>query len=153
MKGIIKKIDCAEAPLELLLLADPSKEAIAKYLKKGDCFVAYGGNRIIGVYIMIPRSRGVLEIMNVAVAEDSQNKGVGKSLVLNAIKRARKEGAKKLLVGTGNSSLGQLAFYQKCGFRISKIKKDYFIKNYKKPIYENGIQCKDMIMLELALVV
>lgn len=147
----IKKISSYEVPLKLLLLADPSKDAINKYLKKGICFAAYDKNNIIGVYILVSKNVDVLEIMNISVAKNKQNKGIGKMLVFDAIRRAKKEKARKLLVGTGNSSINQLAFYQKCGFRISKIKKDYFIKKYKNPIYENGIQCIDMIMLELEL--
>lgn len=152
MKDIkIKKIDNNKIPMELLLLADPSEKAINKYLKKGNCFGAYEGNNLIGVYVLISKSSGMLEIMNIAVIKEKQNRGIGKILLADAIKRAKKEGAKKLLVGTGNSSVSQLAFYQKCGFRIVKIKKDYFVKKYKKPIFENGIQCRDMIMLEIIL--
>jgi len=152
MKDIqIKKIDSDKAPLELLLLADPSREAIGRYLKKGNCFAAYRGNDVVGMYVAILRNPSVAEIINIAVAENHQNKGIGKLLVSDAIKRMKKTSVKRLLVGTGNSSISQLAFYQKCGFRIARIKKDYFIKNYKKAIYENGIQCRDMIMLELAI--
>jgi len=152
MKDVkIKKIDYKKVPMELLLLADPSITAINKYLKKGNCFAAYEGADIIGIYVMVSKSKNSFEIMNIAVAENKQNKGIGKLLVSDAIKRAKKEKARKLLVGTGNSSVSQLAFYQKCGFKIAGIKKDYFIKNYKKPIFENGMQCKDMIMLELAI--
>lgn len=151
MKDIqIKKINSKKVPLELLLLADPSKEAIDRYLGKGICFVACDGKNIVGTYILIAK-KDTWEIMNIAVVENCQNKGIGKLLVADAVKRAKKMGVKKLLVGTGNSSVSQIVFYQKRGFRISKIKKDYFIKNYKEPIYENGIQCMDMIVLELAL--
>ncbi|HCP08872.1 MAG TPA: GNAT family N-acetyltransferase [Candidatus Moranbacteria bacterium] len=147
----IKKIDNNNAPYELLLSADPSRENIGRYLKKGNCFAAFGGNNIIGIYILAGKNSNTLEIMNIAVMEDERGKGIGKLLIVDAIKRAKKEGAKKLIVGTGNSSISQLAFYQKCGFRISGIKKDFFIKNYKNLIFEDGIQCKDMIMLEVAL--
>lgn len=51
-------------------------------------------------------------------------------------------------IGTGNSSIDQLAFYQKCGFRIAAIDPDFFIRHYPEPIFENGIQCRDMIRLE-----
>ncbi|MBT8233378.1 MAG: hypothetical protein KJN84_12165 [Bacteroidia bacterium] len=30
---------------------------------------------------------------------------------------------------------------------IQGIEKDYFIDNYKQPIFENGIQCKHLIIL------
>lgn len=152
MKDVeIKKIDYKKIPMELLLLADPSKIAINKYLKKGKCLAAYDDGDLVGVCVVVSKSKNIFEIMNIAVAEGKQNKGIGKLLVLDAIKITKKEGAKKLLVGTGNSSTSQLAFYQKCGFKIAGIKKDYFIKNYKEPIYENGTQCKDMIMLEFII--
>ncbi|MFZ2189039.1 MAG: GNAT family N-acetyltransferase [Candidatus Moraniibacteriota bacterium] len=152
MKNIaIKKIKSSEAPLELLLLADPSFEAVKKYLKKGNCVAALEGGEVVGVYVLISKSVDTLEIINLSVVEEKQNRGIGKLLVADAIKRAKKAGVTKLIVGTGNSSINQLAFYQKCGFRMAKIKKDYFIKKYKSLIYENGIQCRDMIILEIAL--
>ena len=51
-----------------------------------------------------------------------------------------------MTVGTGNSSLRQLSFYQKAGFRISGIIPDYFIGD-DPPVFENGIRCIDMIRL------
>ncbi len=56
-------------------------------------------------------------------------------------------GYKTLEVCTGNSSIGQLALYQKCGFRMSGIERDFFIKHYHEPIFENGIQCRDRVRL------
>ena len=57
MKGIIiKKIKSSEAPFELLLLADPSREAVNKYLKKGSCFAAIERNEIVGVYVLTSKS-------------------------------------------------------------------------------------------------
>lgn len=56
-----------------------------------------------------------------------------------------------LVVGTGNSSFDQLALYQKCGFRMKGIIEDYFIEHYEEPIFENGIQCRDMIRLSLKI--
>jgi hypothetical protein len=29
-------------------------------------------------------------------------------------------------VGTSNASIGNIAFYQKCGFRMERVRKDYF---------------------------
>ena len=40
------------------------------------------------------------------------------------------------------------AFYQKLGFNMTEIRRDYFTQNYPEPIWENGIQCKHMIMFE-----
>ena len=152
MKNIkIRKVEKKEAPMELLLLADPSEQAISEYLEKGDCFIAFEGENVIGTCVLVPNDESVLEIMNIAVAIDKQSMGVGKLLIQNAITHATKKGINKLVVGTGNSSLGQIAFYQKCGFRISGIKKDYFSGRYDQPIIENGIVCRDMIIFEMSL--
>ena len=147
----IRKSNKEKAPIELLLLADPSEKSIKKSLKNGSSFVALNNDEIVGAYILVSQKKGTLEIVNIAVPEGMQNKGIGKLLVADAIKRAKKAGAKKLLVGTGNSSLNQLAFYKKCGFVICGTKKDYFIKKYEKPIFENGVRCRDMIRLEMDL--
>ena len=64
---------------------------------------------------------------------------------------ARKEKAKVLEVGTGNSSISQLALYQKCGFRIVSIDRDFFKKSYREKIVENEIECTDMIRLSMDL--
>lgn len=52
-------------------------------------------------------------------------------------------------IGTGNSSIQELALYQKCGFRLKEIIHDYFVDNYDEPIFENSIQCRDMVLLQL----
>lgn len=136
-----------KVPMELLLLADPSEEMVQRYLKKGVCFVAEVENKIVGVYVLLPIKNESIEIINVAVNEKYQGQGIGKQLVLDAIQKARALGYKNLEVGTGNSSIGQLALYQKCGFRMDRIDKNFFIRNYAEEIYENGIQCRDMIRL------
>ncbi len=136
-----------EPPYELLLMADPSIEMINKYLGKGECFVAEKGGQIIGVYVLLPIDSDKVELINIAVSENYQGRGIGKQLVLDAINTARKKGFKTIEVGTGNSSIGQLALYQKCGFRITGIDFDFFTKDYPEEIYENGIQCRDMIRL------
>ena len=140
-----------EPPYELLLIADPSIEMINKYLGKGECFVAEKGGQIIGVYVLLPIDSDKVELINIAVSENYQGRGIGKQLVLDAINTARKKGFKTIEVGTGNSSIGQLALYQKCGFRITGIDFDFFTKNYPEEIYENGIQCRDMIRLSQEL--
>lgn len=134
-------------PMDLLLLADPSREMVEEYLKRGECYIAERANQVIGVYVLLPTRPQTVELVNVAVAEKLHGKGIGKLLIMNAIKTAKEKGYKTIEVGTGNSSIGQLALYQKCGFRITGIDKDFFIRHYQEKIFENGIQCRDMIRL------
>ncbi|MDW0109430.1 GNAT family N-acetyltransferase [Sporosarcina aquimarina] len=140
-----------QLPMDLLLLADPSVEMIEKYCDAGDCFIAESESKTIGVYVLMQASVNRLELVNVAVAEDFQERGIGKQLVLDAIKVAKYKGFSTLQVATGNSSIGQLALYQKCGFRIVGVDPDYFLIHYSGAIFENGIQCRDRIKLELKL--
>ena len=73
--------------------------------------------------------------------------GLGSRLLEHAIKTSRQSGAKQLIIGTANSGTDQIRLYFRHGFRISEIKKDYFLLNYVDPITENGIPCRDMIVL------
>lgn len=136
-----------EVPMDLLLASDPSRVLVEEYLHRGKCFVAEEDNQIIGVYVLLPTRPKTVELVNIAVLEPLQGRGIGKRLVTNAIQTAASRGYKTLEVGTGNSSIGQLAFYQKCGFRIIGVDRDFFIRHYKEEIFENDIQCKDMIRL------
>lgn len=138
-------------PIELLLLADPSEEIISNYISRGKCFIATKNNETVGVLVVIKTRPETIEIVNIAVKEDFQGKGIGKKLINFAIVYARGQGEKTIEIGTGNSSINQLLLYQKCGFRIVEVDHDFFIRHYKDEIYENGIQCRDMIRLRLVL--
>jgi len=148
-------------PWELLLLADPSRPRVEAYLAGGHCYVAAlaeapsgemcTADAIIGVFVLAATGARVYELMNIAVAESHQGRGWGKQLVHAAIAEARRLGAESLEVGTGNSSLQHLALYQKCGFRIVGVERDFFKEGYGAEIYENGIRCLDMIRLSLSL--
>lgn len=137
---------------ELLLSADPQKSAVEKYLDRSRIFLLKSQDgEVLGQLLLLSLEPKTAEIINLAVLEKEQGKGYGKKLIEFAVEAARKSGLDRLEIGTGNSSLGQLSLYQKCGFEISGIDKGFFVRNYSEPIWENGIQCKDMIRLSLKL--
>jgi len=145
-------------PWHLLLLADPSRQRVEAYLAHGRCYLAFLATELIGEFVLLrtgtaeaPAGRKTWELMNVAVDEGHQGRGWGKRLVQAAIAQARALGATVLEVGTGNSSLSQLALYQKCGFRVVGVERDFFTGHYGEEIVENGIRCLDMIRLSLSL--
>ncbi|WP_080846129.1 GNAT family N-acetyltransferase [Cytobacillus gottheilii] len=139
------------APLDLLLLADPSEEMVLTYLHRGSCFLAEIDDEIMGEYVLLETGPQTAEIVNIAVAAEQQGKGIGKKLVTHAISKAKELGYHHLEIGTGNSSIHQLLLYQKCGFRINRIEHNYFINHYKEEIIENGIRCSDKIVLAMEL--
>ncbi|CDN39690.1 GNAT family N-acetyltransferase [Bacillus thuringiensis] len=144
---IEKSTNISKEEMELLLLADPSSEVVNGYFKQGDCFILKKDTITVGIMILIPTRPETIEIINIAVSEKEQGKGYGKYLLGVAIDYAKKEKYKTIEIGTGNSSLMQLGLYQKCGFRITNVDRDFFLRNYEEEIYENGIQCIDMIRL------
>ena len=148
---IRKKAAYEPPPMDLLLLADPSDQNILTYLHAGEIYVAVNEEEIMGVYVLCEITPTKVEIMNVAVAENHQGKGIGKALIQHAIQTAKNEGMTCIELGTGNSSIQQLALYQKCGFRMSEVIHNHFVEHYEEPIFENGIQCRDMVRLKLDL--
>lgn len=152
MSTVLLKIDDnRERFLDLLLLADPEEEVVLAYLNQGHFFALFENDELYGVMLLIEHAAETLEIKNLAVKEAVQGKGYGKQLVNQAKIFGRQQGYKTLLVGTGNSSLEALAFYQKAGFRFKSVIRDFFILNYKDPIFENGLQCRDMLILDQEL--
>lgn len=134
-------------PMELLLAADPSQKLVESYVKRGHCFVAESNDQWIGVYVLLPTRPQTIEIVNIAVDESHQGQGIGKDLLRHAISTAKTLGYTTIEIGTGNSSIGQLALYQKCGFRIVEVDLNFFLRHYEEEIIENGIRCMDMIRL------
>lgn len=148
----IRKLKAGESlPLELLLEADPSERLVLAYCRDGHCFIAEQQQVIIGVFVLLALDDDTVEIKNIALAEKQRGKGLGKSLVLTALEEARKLGFRSVEIGTGNSSFSQLALYQKCGFRMKSIDRDFFVRHYDKPIFENGLPCRDMVKLNYEL--
>ena len=134
-------------PYDLLLLADPSKRLVDQYLKRSDLYIARQNDETIGVVVLFPLTAEVVEIKNIAVRPDFQGQGVGHYLRENVMQIALLKKKKSICIGTANSSVGQLYLYQKLGFEITDIKKDFFTDNYAEPIYENGIQAKHLLVL------
>ncbi|MFD3446049.1 GNAT family N-acetyltransferase [Microbacteriaceae bacterium 4G12] len=147
----IQKALSTEIPIELLLLADPHHDHITSYVQRGQLFTAKQEEQIIGAYVLLETRPKTMEIVNIAVISEHQGKGIGKQLIAHALEVAKHSGMHTVEIGTGNSSIDQLALYQKCGFRIVGIDHDYFVKYYEEPIIENGIVCRDMIRLALDL--
>lgn len=136
---------------ELLLLADPDAERVAQYTASGTCFQASLGHSRIAAAVWQPESTHTVELLNLSVLPTWQGKGYGKQFLIALLTKARTRGFHRMTVGTGNSSLVPLALYQKTGFRIEGVIKNYFLHHYPDPIIEHGIRCCDMIRLHCDL--
>ena len=54
------------------------------------------------------------------------------------------------VVGTASSGVRQLAFYQRCGFRLTRVERDFFTvdKGYPADLRENRIPIRDMVWMD-----
>ncbi len=149
----IQKID-ENYPYDLLLLADETKEGIHKYLFESEVYIAKlsDNDAHIGVFCLYPVNSDTIEIMNIAVSEQYQNRGIGSHLLTESFKIAKEQGYKELIVGTADCGMKQIRFYEKNGFVKYDVRKNYFTDIYDTPIYENGIQLKDMVMLKKTII-
>jgi ribosomal protein S18 acetylase RimI-like enzyme len=144
-------LSAGDYPWSLLLLADPSRSQIESYISESIVIGLIDNSTIVGVSVIRPKDNESAEIMNIAINEKHQGKGLGQLLIARSLEECAARGIKSVEIGTGNSSIAQLYLYQKMGFRIVGIIRDYFVKNYPDLIFENGIQCKDMIRLRREL--
>ncbi len=134
-------------PWDLFLLADPSRDMIEGYISGAVVLGAFRGSVVVGAIILARLRDDAWEIKNIAVQPEHQGHGIGKELIRAALDVCRERGAREVWIGTGNSSINQLALYQKMGFRMAGIDVDFFTRNYPEKIIENGIHCRDMIRL------
>ena len=131
--------------LPLLLLADEQDSMIDKYLYRGRMFVLDDAG-IKAECVVTDEGNGMLEIKNIAVAPECQGRGYGKALI-TYVEKTFAPAYHTLQVGTGDSPL-TVPFYERCGFQRSHIVKDFFLDNYDHPIFEAGVQLKDMVYFQ-----
>lgn len=134
--------------LDLLLLADEQESMVDKYLDKGIMYVL-DDKGIKCECIVTNEGNGILEIKNLATDPRYQGKGYGKKMI-DYIAEKYKNHYSILQVGTGDSPL-TIPFYEKCGFKQKYRIKNFFTDNYDHPIFEAGVQLKDMVILQRKL--
>lgn len=137
----------SEIPYHLLLLADETREAVDQYIFNCEIYLLQDGIENIAVMALYKNSDTELEIKNVAVIESYRSKGIGSILMDKAKEIAKENQYKTLTVGTSDTGFQQIRFYEKNGFIKNGILKNFFIENYPVPIYENGLQMRDMVIL------
>lgn len=144
----IQPLPYHQLPMALLLEADPSEAKVSGYIDKSLCFAAEDQGDIVGVAAVLPITDIEYELMNIAVSPERQGENIGRQLLDYVIEATRKAGAEKLVLGTGTFGY-QLTFYQRAGFRVYGVERDFFLRHYDEPLFEQGIQHKDMLRLEL----
>ena len=138
----------AETLLPILRDAEEGEERIRAALLDPAC-VAYAARvdgELIGAAVARWDKHEASEILYIAVVAEQRRKGYGKQLIAALQADLPQRGGSILLVGTANCSLENIAFYQKCGFRMFEVRRDYFAY-IQPPILEHGIVMRDMLVL------
>ncbi|WP_411065734.1 GNAT family N-acetyltransferase [Vibrio rotiferianus] len=144
------EVKSSQIPLDLLLEADPSEASIASHLSDSWCFAALDNGSILAACVVKSETQSLAEIFNVSVYPMLQGQGIGSQLLKSVLSQLPSKGITRVELGTGTFGY-QLTYYQRLGFRVDSIIKDHFLLNYPEPIYENGIQHKDMLRLYIQL--
>ncbi|MBZ9571526.1 GNAT family N-acetyltransferase [Methanobrevibacter sp. TMH8] len=132
--------------LDLLLLADEEEEMIDKYLEDGELFTLYDDD--LKSLCVLTSLKDSYELKNIATYPQYQNQGYGQKLIEFIIDYCKcKNKFKSIYVGTGDCEK-IINFYEKCGFEKSHKISNFFVDNYKKPIFEDDKQLIDMIYLK-----
>jgi ribosomal protein S18 acetylase RimI-like enzyme len=139
---------------DLLVLAD-EPEPLAAVLDRGDLYGVTDDttDEPLAAVLTLDHDEQTAELRVVAVAERYQGHGVGSWLVDEVCARLRRRRMRRVVVGTATSGVRQLAFYQRLGFRLSHVERDYFTpaNGYPAGLSENGVATRDMAWMDRLL--
>jgi GNAT superfamily N-acetyltransferase len=138
---------------DLFALADDSPSQVERYRDLGRVLIARDSRVIVG-HLQLLGGAGAteVEIKSLAVCEDRQRTGVGRSLVERAIAVCREENRSALLVATAAADTGVLRFYQQLGFRFLRVERDVFTPEAGYPqLSVDGVLVRDQVWLAMTL--
>lgn len=138
--------------LPLLLDADEDEGRIRAALLDPACtaYASWLDGQLAGAAVVRWEEKDPSEILYIEVAAALRGHGYGKQFMHASLDELPRHGGRSLLVGTANTALENIAFYQKCGFRMYEIRRDYFAY-IQPPVQEHGIQLRDMLVLRYDL--
>jgi len=140
-----------DALVPLLLLAEPSRSALRWSLVNlsDTVYRVDAGDELVAAATLRWDDEPA-ELVELGVDPRVQGHGVGRWVVGWLVDEARRRGRRALEVGTRNASIGNIAFYQKCGFRMARVRPDYFWY-YDEPQVEHGIVVRDLLVFRYEL--
>jgi ribosomal protein S18 acetylase RimI-like enzyme len=141
------------ALLPLFAEADDSESQIAGYIELGDVLVATETGGFIGhAQIIETAEPETFELKSLAVAASRRSGGIGAALVQAVLAYCRHRNARSLVVATAAASIPALKFYQRQGFRISHVIRDFYSpKRGYRPLELDGIPLRDEVILYMVL--
>jgi GNAT superfamily N-acetyltransferase len=138
----------------LFELAEDSESQLNAYIDLGRVLVAYEDSAAVGhLQLIASTDPSALEIKSMAVVDSRQGRGIGRTLVQAAAAHARSEAVETLVVSTATADVGNLRFYQRCGFRLLSVERDAFTPatGYPEQIVIDGIELRDRVWMSMEL--
>lgn len=142
--------------LPLMRLADDSVAEIEAYRDRGTLFglVAPQGGSPRGMVLADQyEDPNTVRLLSVAIAEALQGRGLGSRMLREVLDRLRAQGWRRVVVSTATSGVAVLGFYQRLGFRMLRIDRDWFSpqRGYPPGLEEGGIPVRDQVWLDRPL--
>jgi GNAT superfamily N-acetyltransferase len=134
--------------------AEDSPTVLDGYLDEGRVLVARIGEEVVGHLQLVDTGRdGEVELRNMAVAATVRGTGIGRALVDRALAESRAGGFARMVVATAAADVGNLRFYQRSGFRFSRVERDVFGPDtgYEDGLTIDGIPVRDRVWFEQQL--
>ena len=138
----IRKIDSNKLDYkDLLLEADPEIEVVKEYIDKGDMYVLFDNEIPVAEILITKVNDEECELKNIATSKSVRGKGYAGKLISYVFEIYSKK-YKRMIVGTTEN---MIPFYVLKGFnKYHHTVKNFFIDNYKEPIYAGELHCIDM---------
>jgi ribosomal protein S18 acetylase RimI-like enzyme len=139
--------------VELLREAEDSMSEIESYLDVGDLFLYTDRETVIGHVLVTPLGPDEQELKNLAIVEGRRRLGFGRSMIGAVLAELRARGVRRVEVATSGADTGNLEFYQRCGFRLLRIERDYFspARGYPEGFSLFGLPASDLVVLDQTL--
>lgn len=136
--------------MDLLLLTDPQRDMIDRYLDTGDMFALYEGKELctLAVITVSPGKREC-EIRNLVTTYGNGGKGYTRAMIYYLSEQYRGK-CDTMYLRTWNYD-ESLRVYKRCGFEHSRTLEGYFVDHYMERIYLDGKQMTDLVILQKAL--
>jgi GNAT superfamily N-acetyltransferase len=134
--------------------AEDSAAQLDAYVDDGRVLVAWRGDAPVGhLQLVDAGAPGELELKNMAVVDRLRGRGVGHDLVEAAIRASHADGHRRMVVATAAADTGNLRFYQRCGFRFTRIERDFFgpETGYPDEVVIDGIPLRDRVWFDREL--
>ena len=138
---IEKVVNDKEKYLNLLLEADPEEDVVKAYLDKGDMFVGIVDGKAVAEIVITKVNNDECELKNIATLPEARGNGYAQKLIKYVFEEYKGK-YKKMIVGTTEN---MIPYYVLNGFtRYHHTVKNFFVDNYKEPIYDGDLHCIDM---------